>query len=596
MAGIVAIIALDRNRSVTETEIADFAAAYETLRGPGTRHHAAADYYARVINITDADHPGIETVNSSWVVSHGVAHFHGPLLGAPLDQLDGQFCLISYEASTREVIVAVDPFGLQPLYLAERAGKVYISTSVLALAKYLHAKPSLFGFSMFLRAGYHFGSRTNWEGIERLEPGTCISYTKTGQKRCTYWRPVIDEEVARLGLAQAVDYCLEVAIETCRAHLAGKPRSWVDLTGGYDCRLLSLMLCEAGVDFCTCTRGDEDDEDVRIARQMASLCSWDWVNIAIPHDLNQYMLDLIPLALAWGDAHLEILQLAQALWQYSQLACTTRSLLGGGGGELLRNFAWQQEFLKVGKSNRVNYDNWIDMRLLHPMRTSIFAQDPTAEVREDFRNRMEAWAEPYQSQLNTVQLSIMYAYKGTGHVGLHGPAFGAFVSRQLPFFFKPIFTAAISTNWRYRNGHALMRHMIERLSPRVAAIPTTWGGPAEPIRVQNMHRFLPYYADIGRRAANKLSEKAFGRGWFARPEAVDSRTVAARRALLEYVSGDKTMPPKYSNMRSAPLFNPKQLDEFLLQALEPCFPDTALFGRVLTVELALRATDSTLEG
>src|SRR5207253_5578999 len=65
----------------------------------------------------------------------------------------------------------------------------------LALAKHLGARPSSLGLSVYLRAGYQFGSVTNWEGIERLDPGTRVTFTRDGAVRHTYWRPTVDPAV-----------------------------------------------------------------------------------------------------------------------------------------------------------------------------------------------------------------------------------------------------------------------------------------------------------------------------------------------------------------------------------------------------------------
>jgi hypothetical protein len=48
-------------------------------------------------------------------------------------------------------------------------------------------------------------------------------------------------------------------------------------------------------------------------------------------------------------------------------------------------------------------------------------------------------------------------------------------------------------------------------------------------------------------------------------------------------------------MRSAPLFDRGELSGLLERAQEPGFGETGVLGRVLTVELALRALDTDLE-
>src|SRR5207249_1838096 len=135
----------------------------------------------------------------------------------------------------------------------------------------------------------------------------------------------------------------------------------------------------------------------------------------IPDNWVEIIETLIPTSVAWSDGHLDVIDLARTLWGHREKSRIHQSLLVGGGGEHFRNFAWQQEFLKAGKSTQVNLANWIDLRLLHPLDTSVFVRDPTDEVRVDMGQRMLAWAAPYSSELNTTQLDVMYMYKMMGH-------------------------------------------------------------------------------------------------------------------------------------------------------------------------------------
>jgi hypothetical protein len=267
MTGVVGIVSHRRDTPVTEDDIGQLMSAYESLRGSGKRHVASAGSFARVATIcaTSGDElpqamtgaasadaclsqamPGAasadaslpRSADSSWVILSGMPHCPSGSDGTELEALDGQFTWTSYDALRDELSVATDPFGMQALYLAERAGKTYFSTSALVLAKHLRAQPSRLGLEMFLRAGYQFGSVTNWEGIERLDPGTCVSFTAHGPERRIYWRPAVDEAVARMGLAEAAEYCRTVTTSTLRSYLQGRQRGWADLTGGYDSRLL----------------------------------------------------------------------------------------------------------------------------------------------------------------------------------------------------------------------------------------------------------------------------------------------------------------------------------------------------------------------
>lgn len=593
MRGLIAVVAVDPGAQVDEREVASLAAAYESLRGAGDREGVSAQDRARAILLgRTEDDSAIARRGTSWAAVAGRA-YGNTLPGGSLEELDGQFALVAYDSETERTTVATDPFGLQSLYVSRRDGRLFVSTSCLALAKHLRSAPDRFGLEVFLRAGYHFGNRTSWEGIERLEPGTCVTVGPDGSSQHRYWEPAIDADIRRLGFRETLAHCLETGAATYRSYFAERPGAWIDLTGGYDTRLLALQLAAEGVRFTTNTRGDPEGGDREIAHELAGAAGWEAVDLTTRPSWEQQLPDMLPVALGWGDGNLEVLELSWVLWAHGQLAPRQRSLLIAGGGEHYRGFAWRQEFLAAGKSNRVKMDNWLDMRLLHPMNTELFAADPTNAVRSDFETRMSAWAEHYAEEPNTTQLDIMYAYKMTGHFGAYLSADGAFLDSQLPFYFRPIFGAAFSSRHTHRDNHKLMRHMMWRLDPKLASISTTTGGPAVPWRPRNLHRFAPYYGQIAGKAVNKISQRALGRPLLPGGPQDFYCNAAARRAAIRSVAEGGDL--QAADMRSAPLFDPSELDDLLRRASKPGFEETAILGRVLTVELALRALDSGLE-
>jgi hypothetical protein len=593
-AGLVAVVAHDRHASIQE-DLDGLAAAYERLRGPSERVVASAGPWAAVVafNVPREQRAKAQVEASAWAVAAGGVHFsrHPPKNG--LADLEGQFALLAYDDAHATLVLASDAFGMHALYVTERNGTTFISTSVLALARYVRARPSLLGVRSYQRAGYHFGRRTSWDGIERLDPATFMAFTPEGVETQVYWSPVVDASVARLRFDEAVEHCMEVAVGAYRDLFAGMPTVCADLTGGYDTRLFILLMREAGVPFDTNTRETRHSADISVAREIARKAGWHWSLLTLPDEWESLLPSLLPVALAWGDGNLDTIQLARVLWAHKELGGEHRDLAIGGGGEHYRGFAWRQEFLQAGRSSRVNINNWLDMRLLHPMNTTIFATDPTPEVRDDLRERMVRRAEPYSDEPNTTQLDVMYAYKMTGHFGAFLSADGAFLRSRLPFYFRPIFAAAFSTNYRHRNNHRLMRHMINRLDPTIAAVRTVTGGPAQPWGLSNLHRFGPYYADLARRAVAKLSYRAIGRAVLASRTPPQPAVTRARCTLVRELRKEGVLDP--GRMRSAPLYKPGALEPWLDLAERPVFADNELLGRVVTVELALRAVDASVD-
>ena len=136
-----------------------------------------------------------------------------------------------------------------------------------------------------------------------------------------------------------------------------------------------------------------------------------------------------------------------------------------------------------------------------------------------------------------------------------------------------------------------MRTMMTRLAPAVAALPTTRGGPALPLRPSTAHRYWPYYRGLARRAVTKLSDQALGRPLLL-PVETFPWAPESHRAVLSAMAVDGRFRP--DELRSGALYRPQELRALLDAATRPGFGQPQLLGRILTVELALATAGSEL--
>jgi hypothetical protein len=580
-------VAAARSVAVPNEEVERFADAYEAICGDRGHRRSYVAPHAHVVEFTQED-AGVSSAGSgSWVVTRGSTR--GGRDGAAVDVplLDGQFALASYDEPSQTLSVATDPFGMFPLFRASTRGSHYFSTSALALAKHLSAPPDVLGLFIFLRTGYHFGTRTNWVGVERFDPGEHVVIGPGGVRVGRYWRPEPDESISSLDLGAAARFCLETCLETFRASYVDEQDAWADLTGGYDSRVLTLALTRAGVDIQTNTVGAEWTDDVRIAREVAAAAELSWTRIPPLTEARDDIAHLLRLALAAGHGHLDMLELARVLAAHgAQRTSSSTRLLSGGGGEHFQYYAWQTEFLQAGRSNRFSVDRLVRMRMLGSVDTSVFADYPAGEVEGDIADRCLAWIAPYRNELNTRQLDLLYAYKMMGHFGAFTGAASSVLRAELPFYLRPVFLSAFSTHHRHRIAHRLMRQMVQLLHPRAAAVRTTRGGPAEPTRVTNLHRFLPYYGRLTAKAIQKLTGVQIYR---PRAERRVPTSSGLRLAVLDAVRGED------GEWRSRELFRPAALELLISEAGRPGLAREQLFGRILTVEAALRAVDAEVD-
>jgi hypothetical protein len=590
MAGFVAIIANRSDRAVSSADVDALADSYRAIRG-GIGELVVVGARIGAVAIPRMDGSGLEIHRrgESWALGVGAAHHPGSLVDAALDAIEGQFVLLRHDAEANTITLATDPFGMFALFVAERLGLTYVSTSALALARHLKLGASRLGLQTFLVAGYHCGTRTSWDGVERIGAGIRIDFGPDGRRRSRYWRPFVDHSIQRLGIAASVDRCLEAAVEAVRTAASRRELLWCDLTGGYDTRLLALLASRAGLSFITSTNGTGNEEDVHLARLIADVARWKWALLTLPQGWEQILPPRLPEALGWGDGALDAEQLAGVLWRHELKAKRTRGVLNGGGGEHYWSYAWQQEYGRSGRSGRANLDLWVRSRMLRAISVQVFARDPRREVVADLRARMEPVIEPYLHELRAVQADALYLHKSTGHFGAYVSAGASSVDLLLPFYTRASFTAAFSTNPRHRFGHRFYKRLIERVDPTIAAIPTAKGGPAQPLRLGNLAAFGPYYARLGEKGFNKAVQRLLGKS-FRRPPGLDDESAArARAAFVAYVG------PNIDHWRSRAMYNPARLSDMLAAAGRSDFRDSLLLSRILTAELSLRAVDAAVD-
>lgn len=591
MAGLVAVIAAEPRSGVPEGELERLADSYEAVRGSATRRTASGGG-AEVAIVARAESPnaGLDVVTGSWTAYVGRPQAAGAAGERPPHAWDGQFALVSFDETAGEVTVASDPLGMQAVYVAERGGLLFVSTSALALARHLRATPNRFAIETFFRVGLHFGALTHWDGISRLEPATLIRIGSGGMRRETYWRPSVDRELEGSAIEIAAERCADGAAVAMGRYASPGRRYSCDITGGWDSRLLSLLLRRAGLDLVVNTVGPVASVDVQLGQRVAAAAGWEWWRESLPSDWPERLPDASQFALGWGDGQLEVTQLAAVLHHHAARASKVDVQFSGGGGEHWRYYGWLQEFPRGGTSTRANIPRLVNnVGYLKAMDLVPLKIDPTPAVRDDLIRRLRAYAAPHGDLPKQFQLDALYGYKSMGHYGAYLSASRGVLAVELPFYLRDVFSLSFSVAPRHRNYHRFMRELMELLDPGVAAVPTTNGGPALPFSIRRAPLFVPYVRDHARRIAKQLTKNLPGPTIGAVPLRSEDEMARGRRQLLEqWITKPRT------EWRSGPLYSFERMHELMRapRALDDSWP---ILGRIITVEMALEAVDAAID-
>lgn len=587
MTGFVCVLALDGAPERAASEVRALANAFADLHGcecpvlPGLAGLRSVRSWAAGA--------GVETVtdNQGWTLRHGTCHgpCEHPVTVADLEHSDGQFSVVSYDARSGATVIATDRFAAAPVYLAVKGGLLYASSSALTLARHLRPPVDRLAVGCFLTAGYQFGTQTHWVGVRRLDPGAYVHVSATRICEGEFWRPVVDRGIERLPLHAAAEHLVALYVDVLRHRLGGQ-ETWIDLTGGYDSRLMALCLDRAGVPFRANTRRSPLGPDIEIAGEIVARTGWPWTPFDYPADWPDVLPGWLDRALVAGDARLEVLQLSRVLFAHRQLARDIPRLLSAGGGEHLQFYSWGSELLRH-RTARPNVRRWVDLIAIRHAGPDVLAPGVKEATHRDFTARLQARADRYPDEPASRQLDACFVYKCTGHFSAYRAADQPEIATQLPYYFEPLFSAAFSLPRHHRDGFRLMRTMMEMLDPHVAAVETTRGGPALPMRPTTFHRYLPFYGLLGRKALNKLSALAFGQPVWPLPRNFMWPEAEANRAAMHHLVMNGTLDWDHLGVREL-------LSDCGVQRLRSGEASSAMVGRVATVEMALARTETSL--
>ena len=191
--------------------------------------------------------------------------------------LNGRFHGLIVDRSRGTSLLFNDRFGLQRLYYHQAKDAFYFAAEAKAILK---VRPELRsvdprGLGEFIVCGCVLENRTLFPGIHLLPPGSAWTFRgATLEKKATYFEPREWEEQKLLTAEEYSTDLRDVFVRNLPRYFDGSERVGVSLTGGLDTRII-MAWHQAQPNTLPCyTFGSmyKDNQDVRLARQVAKIC------------------------------------------------------------------------------------------------------------------------------------------------------------------------------------------------------------------------------------------------------------------------------------------------------------------------------------
>jgi len=177
-------------------------------------------------------------------------------LGLPgtVERIDGMFAFAFRDGASGTLYLVRDRFGEKPLYWGHAQGRLVFASEVSAL----RCHPAFSGAGLDRQAAYGLllfeylpGSASGWSGIEKLEPGTVLTFTHGSIGRERYWRPRIGGRPVDRNTA--VERLGELLRRSVRRTVVADVSVGVFLSGGVDSSLVAALAAEVSPDLTAFT-------------------------------------------------------------------------------------------------------------------------------------------------------------------------------------------------------------------------------------------------------------------------------------------------------------------------------------------------------
>lgn len=190
-------------------------------------------------------------------------------------RLNGMFGLALWDRHNRELILARDPFGIKPLYYADREGCLTFGSEIKAIlaGPEIPRQVDLEALDQFLAFSFVPSPHTLFKGIKKIPPGYAMRVTSSGVKLHRFYQPeIVAKDMGSAEWLDALQYQIEAAVK--RQMISDVPVG-VMLSGGIDSATVAMLMRkfsrQALHSFTVGFAGDFDLNELAAARRSAEL-------------------------------------------------------------------------------------------------------------------------------------------------------------------------------------------------------------------------------------------------------------------------------------------------------------------------------------
>ena len=161
--------------------------------------------------------------------------------------LRGMFAFALWDSSKRRLFLARDRLGIKPLYYRQSEESFLFASEIKALLAHpgVSAELNRAALPEFLAFGYLAGTRTLFDGIQKLAPGHTAVLEESGKLRIQqYWDPPQETSLESRPTSYYVDGYRDLLKGVVQSHLTSDVPLGVFLSGGIDSSVIAALMSD----------------------------------------------------------------------------------------------------------------------------------------------------------------------------------------------------------------------------------------------------------------------------------------------------------------------------------------------------------------
>jgi hypothetical protein len=425
----------------------------------------------------------------------GILESHRLRNDPQLRELAGNFCLLSYDSDTHTLWLGSDFWGTAAAYYGEAPDHFVVASRAGVVADQIGAAIDGISYLALMRDATLPSGRTLFDGVKRLTLGQALRLDgHSGVAEVTSLGPLYHEPLS-CRFRESVERSIHVLVPAISL-AASASDTMVDLTAGNDTRLTAaaLMACpDLGHRVRFRVVGDPQDADVLGAQQIARLAGWKLEHYANDVRFGVDIGDLLPVAAA-ADGSSPLLAMANRLYAERQYWTSPSHLVGSTSGELFRNWMWQPELFRMGRTKRVNFSALMHHRIRRDRDTEVLRLSNGVLSIGDHDDQLlkpyKQLADMYPEALNTYKLDLMYVLQLQNRI-LWWPLTSR-LTVEMPYLWSDVADVALRLPWAHKATRRLVTTIVETLAPQISMIPTDRGAPFRSLRLSTLLDYVSY--------------------------------------------------------------------------------------------------------